>query len=249
MRMGSSRTRVRNAMGKLGKVFGLQGTGGSTSTRDGFVKMREAGAAARLMLVAAAGVKTRCPEHRVRDFRWHHSAQGIGQVADLWRGRSGRGFAGGSDRSSAKGQVRLEAARQAAEARRHVGQGHRRPDLRYRCDAAGHALRHGEAQPALLGEAAQGGYIQSRKDAGRCQDRAAGDELWPWFRRHRRKYLGGVQGCGGDRGGMGTARISAGQRGGFANAGRQPVVAAMARPCATMAMSIPPSPTHRAKGS
>ena len=34
-------------MGAVGKILGLQGTGGSSSTRDGYVKMREAGAATR----------------------------------------------------------------------------------------------------------------------------------------------------------------------------------------------------------
>ena len=41
---------ARNALGGLGYVLGMQVTGGSTSTRDAFVKMREAGAAVRLML-------------------------------------------------------------------------------------------------------------------------------------------------------------------------------------------------------
>ena len=78
---------VRNAMGKLGKVFGLQGTGGSTSTRDGFVKMREAGAAARLMLVAAAGVRLGVPstELETSDGTILHKASGrsltYGEVA------------------------------------------------------------------------------------------------------------------------------------------------------------------------
>jgi isoquinoline 1-oxidoreductase beta subunit len=52
---------TRTAMGAVGKVLGLQGTGGSSSTRDGFVKMREAGASARLMLVAAAAAKLGVP--------------------------------------------------------------------------------------------------------------------------------------------------------------------------------------------
>jgi len=48
---------MRGAMGTMGKVLGLQGTGGSASARDGFDKMREAGAAARQMLVAAAAIR------------------------------------------------------------------------------------------------------------------------------------------------------------------------------------------------
>ncbi len=47
--------RVGGAMGEVGKLLGLQITGGSTSIRDGFDKMRLAGASAReaLKLVAA----------------------------------------------------------------------------------------------------------------------------------------------------------------------------------------------------
>ncbi len=45
---------ARGAMGVLGKFLALQVTGGSSATIDGFEKMREAGAAARAVLLAAA---------------------------------------------------------------------------------------------------------------------------------------------------------------------------------------------------
>jgi isoquinoline 1-oxidoreductase beta subunit len=45
---------MRDAMGVAGKLLGLQVTGGSTSAADAYVKMRKAGAAARLVLVQAA---------------------------------------------------------------------------------------------------------------------------------------------------------------------------------------------------
>jgi isoquinoline 1-oxidoreductase beta subunit len=48
---------VRATFGAAGKLLGLQGTGGSASTRDGFDKMRQAGAAARHMLIAAAAAR------------------------------------------------------------------------------------------------------------------------------------------------------------------------------------------------
>lgn len=48
---------TRAVLGSLGKVLGMQGTGGSTGTRDGFDRMRQAGAAARVMLVEAAAKK------------------------------------------------------------------------------------------------------------------------------------------------------------------------------------------------
>ncbi len=66
--------------GTLGKVLGLQVTGGSSSIRDGYVKMREAGAAARALLVAAAAA------------RWDVAADGLetksGRVVDPASGDS-----------------------------------------------------------------------------------------------------------------------------------------------------------------
>ncbi|BCH29537.1 aldehyde dehydrogenase [Mesorhizobium sp. L-8-10] len=52
---------MRDVMGAVGKILGFQGTGGSASMRDGFDKMRQAGAAARLMLVAAAADRLGVP--------------------------------------------------------------------------------------------------------------------------------------------------------------------------------------------
>jgi isoquinoline 1-oxidoreductase beta subunit len=52
---------ARSMMLGAGKMLGLQGTGGSTSTTDGFDRMRQAGAAARLMLVEAAAKKLGVP--------------------------------------------------------------------------------------------------------------------------------------------------------------------------------------------
>jgi isoquinoline 1-oxidoreductase beta subunit len=48
---------VRGALGGVSKVLGFQGTGGSSSIRDAFDKMRQAGAAARHVLVEAAAEK------------------------------------------------------------------------------------------------------------------------------------------------------------------------------------------------
>ncbi len=48
---------MRSAMGPVGKMLGLQVTGGSSSTNDAFDKMRQAGAMARQMLVAAAAAQ------------------------------------------------------------------------------------------------------------------------------------------------------------------------------------------------
>ncbi|MGB3503083.1 MAG: molybdopterin cofactor-binding domain-containing protein [Mesorhizobium sp.] len=52
---------VRTVLGAVSKLVGVQGTGGSTGTVDGFVRMREAGASTRLMLVAAAATRLGVP--------------------------------------------------------------------------------------------------------------------------------------------------------------------------------------------
>ncbi len=78
---------ARGAMGGLGKILGLQGTGGSSSIRDGFDKMREAGAATRAMLLAAAAARLDVPveELTTRDAAIRHEPSGrsvtYGEVA------------------------------------------------------------------------------------------------------------------------------------------------------------------------
>jgi len=52
---------MRGAMGAVGKILGFQGTGGSSSIRDGFEKMRQAGAATRHVLLEAAARKLGVP--------------------------------------------------------------------------------------------------------------------------------------------------------------------------------------------
>ena len=52
---------ARGLLGVVGKLLGNQGTGGSTSTVDGFDRMRQAGAAARMMLVEAAAKRFGVP--------------------------------------------------------------------------------------------------------------------------------------------------------------------------------------------
>ena len=45
---------LRSAMGPIGKSLGLEATGGSSSLRDGYYRMRKAGCVARMLLVEAA---------------------------------------------------------------------------------------------------------------------------------------------------------------------------------------------------
>lgn len=62
---------ARDAFATVGKVLGLQATGGSASARDGFDRMRQAGAAARHMLVEAAAERLGVP---ARDLETENAA-------------------------------------------------------------------------------------------------------------------------------------------------------------------------------
>lgn len=57
---------ARTAMGVLVKMMGIQGTGGSTSVTDSFVKLREAGAVARETLKLAASEETGVPVSQLK---------------------------------------------------------------------------------------------------------------------------------------------------------------------------------------
>jgi Aerobic-type carbon monoxide dehydrogenase, large subunit CoxL/CutL homologs len=57
---------IGGAAGELGKLFGTQITGGSSSMRDGFDKMRHAGASAREALKMAASQRLNVPVARLR---------------------------------------------------------------------------------------------------------------------------------------------------------------------------------------
>lgn len=70
---------MRGVMGGVGKVLGLQGTGGSASLRDGFDKMRQAGAAARLMLIAAAAERLGVPAAELETANGTITHRGSGQ--------------------------------------------------------------------------------------------------------------------------------------------------------------------------
>jgi isoquinoline 1-oxidoreductase beta subunit len=60
---------MRGTMGVLAKFMGIQGTGGSSSVRDAFDKMRVAGAAARFALISAASNQLGVPASSLKTDR------------------------------------------------------------------------------------------------------------------------------------------------------------------------------------
>jgi isoquinoline 1-oxidoreductase beta subunit len=82
---------MRGMQGVIAKFLAMQATGGSSSAVDAFDKLREAGAAARAMLVSAAAAAMGCAGGVVEDGRRQGARPCVGQVFDLWRtGRAGR---------------------------------------------------------------------------------------------------------------------------------------------------------------
>ncbi|MCC2956233.1 xanthine dehydrogenase family protein molybdopterin-binding subunit [Massilia sp. IC2-477] len=63
---GSTRQGAQWLMAKLGRELGIMFTGGSTSVKDAWIPMREAGAVARAMLLKAAAEQWRVPVARLR---------------------------------------------------------------------------------------------------------------------------------------------------------------------------------------
>ncbi|WP_051933647.1 xanthine dehydrogenase family protein molybdopterin-binding subunit [Massilia sp. BSC265] len=63
---GSARQGAQWLMAKLGREMGIMFTGGSTSVKDAWLPMREAGAVARAMLVKAAAEQWKLPAARLR---------------------------------------------------------------------------------------------------------------------------------------------------------------------------------------
>ena len=125
----------------VNQLVGFQVTGGSTSIRAFYQPLRQAGATARTMLIAAAAdtwnVDPRLLPRRERERDPHAD----GAKARLWRaGRQGRDAAG-AGKGRAQGSEGLQAGRNAGQAPRHAGQGQRQGRLRHRCQGAGHEDR------------------------------------------------------------------------------------------------------------
>ena len=114
---------MRNVMGMAGRFMGLQVTGGSASARDGFIKMRLAGAAARQALIEAAAQ------------RWGLPAQSLttraGSVEHAASGRRLSYQELASD--AAKLEITSEPVLKPRSEWRYVGKTMPRKDMRSKC--------------------------------------------------------------------------------------------------------------------
>jgi CO/xanthine dehydrogenase Mo-binding subunit len=93
--------RVERAL--LDPAYGWQGTGGSRSVRDGWRPLREAGAAARAMLIAAAAMTWESLSGAESGTGQRRLPRSIGAPCHLWRTGGDRRRRVGSKYSSAQG--------------------------------------------------------------------------------------------------------------------------------------------------
>jgi isoquinoline 1-oxidoreductase subunit beta len=113
-------------------LLGAQITGGSTSVRDGWEKLRVAGAQVREMLVAAAAA------------RWNVPAATLKAENGVVTGKGGKRATYGelaADAANAQGPEGLHDCRPPHQAPRHTGQDLRHHRVRYRRETPGHGLR------------------------------------------------------------------------------------------------------------
>ena len=108
---GSTRQGAQWLMAKLGRELGIMFTGGSTSVKDAWMPMREAGAVARAMLVKAAAEQWKVPTARLRTedgFVVHPDGRraGYGGLARE-AARVGAGIGAGDVRLKEPGEFRL----------------------------------------------------------------------------------------------------------------------------------------------
>ena len=114
---------------------GVQITGGSASIRGFYMPMREAGAAARQMLVAAAATQARRRCGRADDGGRARRPRQERAEHRLRRAGRRRGEAARADRRQAQGSEQVPHHRHAGQAARRFRQGQRRGDVRHRRDS------------------------------------------------------------------------------------------------------------------
>ncbi|MEP6824236.1 MAG: molybdopterin cofactor-binding domain-containing protein [Ramlibacter sp.] len=152
---------------------GPQLTGGSTSVRDGWEKLRVAGAQVREMLVSAAAVEHQ-PQRPGRGQR--HGDRPARHEGHVWRaGRSGL-EAAGAGKAADEGPQGLPHRRQAHAEAGHACQGQWHGGVRHRRQAARHGLRGAGAVPGDRRHRQELRRRQGQVDAGR--DRGGADSRW-----------------------------------------------------------------------
>ena len=154
---GTSAEAMRGVMGAVGKIFGVQGTGGSASTRDGYRQDARGGRR------DAPGADRRCRGAARRAGRRPRRRKRL----DHCTRRPGRSVTYGAVAAdAAKLEMPSDVRLKDRTDWKILGKPQPRKDMLAKVtgapifgidvDLARHALRHGQDEPALLGEAGQG---------------------------------------------------------------------------------------------
>ena len=117
---------VRGALGMASRLLGLQMTGGSCSAKDGFEKMRRAGAAARQVLIAAAAQHWAVPADTLR------TTNGVVINPVTGAKRTYQQLAPGAAQLKLPGKVTLK----PRHAWRYLGTSLAKPDMLAKCTGA-----------------------------------------------------------------------------------------------------------------
>ena len=153
--------RLWAVLARFSKLFGLQVTGGSTSTVDAFDKMRLAG---RRRARGAQSRRRRPPGRGARLICAPKAALSSPPTtrASLRRSGGGRRHAPGAGCGAAPA-IRVETAGPRAAAQRHARQDHGAGAICHRHHAAGHEIRH---RPHLPASGRRHGGVRPRARAG-----------------------------------------------------------------------------------
>ena len=198
-------------------LFGMQATGGSTTVRAHWTPVRQAGAAAREMLVAAAAKKWGLPADKLR-CRAQPGHRPRRPEDHVWRPGRPRRRAAGAREAPAQVQRGLQDPRQTHAATGHTGQDQWSGPLRHRCAAGRHADCRDGPRAARRHQAQE---LQRGRSQG-YQGRAPGDSHRLRRGRAGRWLLGGQEGSRCIGRGLGHGRQGrAQQRQGLGDAGRR----------------------------
>ena len=232
--------KIRTEFPGVEPVYGapMMGAYGSLSIRTSWQPLRQAGAAAREMLVQAAAQQWKVDKSQCRaenNTRGQHRDQ---RQADLWRSGRSRGETARAHQRSAEDCRAVQADRDLAQAPRYACEGQRLHRIRTRRAPSGDAVRLARALPGVRRQGRQFRRHESHGRAGREESRADFERRG----RDRRQYLerdGRPQGARHQVGrGQVGQRIHAGSAAGMGGSGRQ---AGHVR-CAKQATPRPPSP-------
>ena len=185
-------------------LLGVQATGNSNAIRGAWQPLRQAGAVARTMLVAAAAKRWNVDPATCRAQSGEVLHAPTGQTHHIRRACRRCGPHAGARQGRAQAAEGFQADRHAGQAARHAGEGQRNGRLRHRRSAAGREDRDAGAIAGVRRPREERGRYSGQGRQGRAPDRAARRRRRRGGRSYGRREEG--PGGAGDRMGRRPAR-------------------------------------------